>query len=175
MDDDGGPSSKSVRYLVAPGTKRCGKCKIEKSKSDFSKDKSRRDGLNYRCKECATKHSAQWRARDLKRNADVTRRWRKRNPKRAQLSDRKQNYSWAEDPHSIGAIVDAATHCELCNRTNCKLYPDHDHETNELRGILCARCNTGLGKLGDNIEGLTRALNYLRRQPSINPHPLPLN
>jgi hypothetical protein len=27
---------------------------------------------------------------------------------------------------------------------------------------LCSECNTGIGKLGDNILGLERALSYLR-------------
>jgi len=42
---------------------------------------------------------------------------------------------------------------------------DHDHETNKVRGILCTGCNTGVGHLGDNIEGLKRALYYLENTP----------
>ena len=42
---------------------------------------------------------------------------------------------------------------------------DHDHETNKVRGILCTGCNTGIGQLGDNIEGLKRALYYLENTP----------
>jgi predicted RNA-binding Zn-ribbon protein involved in translation (DUF1610 family) len=42
---------------------------------------------------------------------------------------------------------------------------DHDHETNKVRGILCTGCNTGIGHLGDNIEGLQRALYYLENTP----------
>jgi hypothetical protein len=38
---------------------------------------------------------------------------------------------------------------------------DHDHETNEFRGWLCKKCNTGLGALGDNLESLLRAVEYL--------------
>lgn len=42
---------------------------------------------------------------------------------------------------------------------------DHDHKTNKIRGILCSGCNTGLGHLGDNIEGLKKALYYLENTP----------
>tara|TARA_R110000803_G_C11804555_1_gene299859 strand:+ start:66 stop:566 length:501 start_codon:yes stop_codon:yes gene_type:complete len=50
---------------------------------------------------------------------------------------------------------------EMSRRPNI----DHDHSTNEVRGILCTGCNTGLGHLGDNIEGLERALYYLKNTP----------
>jgi hypothetical protein len=30
-----------------------------------------------------------------------------------------------------------------------------------VRGLLCSACNTGIGLLGDNVEGLQRAMNYL--------------
>lgn len=38
---------------------------------------------------------------------------------------------------------------------------DHDHVTGKFRGWICARCNVGLGLLGDNIEGLQAAIAYL--------------
>lgn len=42
------------------------------------------------------------------------------------------------------------------------IHLDHDHDTLEFRGWLCRRCNGGLGQLGDNIEGVQKALNYLK-------------
>jgi hypothetical protein len=41
---------------------------------------------------------------------------------------------------------------------------DHDHVSGFVRGILCARCNTGIGLLGDNLQGLLRAVAYLEKQ-----------
>lgn len=39
---------------------------------------------------------------------------------------------------------------------------DHCHETNKIRGLLCYKCNMGLGYFNDSIEKLETALNYLR-------------
>jgi hypothetical protein len=35
--------------------------------------------------------------------------------------------------------------------------------TEKVRGLLCSECNAGLGLLGDSIEGVQKALEYLRR------------
>lgn len=42
---------------------------------------------------------------------------------------------------------------------------DHDHSTGQIRGILCDRCNRGIGLLGDSLEGLERAVQYLTGAP----------
>ena len=38
---------------------------------------------------------------------------------------------------------------------------DHDHNTGEIRGWLCHKCNTGLGRFKDSISYLYRAIKYL--------------
>ena len=54
--------------------------------------------------------------------------------------------------------------CEICgSKEGVTLGYDHCHETGDFRGVLCMPCNTGLGKLGDNLTGLTNALKYLAR------------
>jgi len=53
------------------------------------------------------------------------------------------------------------TPCQCCGSTEVSLHWDHDHETKEHRGWICGNCNTGIGKLGDNISGVQKALDYL--------------
>ena len=57
------------------------------------------------------------------------------------------------------------TPCEICERISNKLHLDHDWETGVFRGFLCRGCNTSLsiGGYRDNLEGLTRAMNYLKK------------
>lgn len=57
--------------------------------------------------------------------------------------------------------------CALCERHistfKKPLFVDHDHVSNRVRGLLCLGCNAGLGMLGDNIEGLQKAIKYLEK------------
>lgn len=39
---------------------------------------------------------------------------------------------------------------------------DHCHDTGKIRGLLCFDCNVGIGKLGDNLDGVMNAVKYLK-------------
>lgn len=63
-------------------------------------------------------------------------------------------------------LLDQDGKCAVCrNKWKRKLYLDHCHETNRVRGLLCGPCNTAIGLLGDNVEGLMRAVRYLEEGP----------
>lgn len=51
--------------------------------------------------------------------------------------------------------------CLICKQPNEQLVIDHNHSTNEVRGLLCPSYNFGLGFFKDNIDLLYEAINYL--------------
>jgi hypothetical protein len=52
--------------------------------------------------------------------------------------------------------------CVICLRPlGDKPHVDHDHESGEVRGILCFNCNGGLGQFSDDTWRLSRAIDYL--------------
>lgn len=40
---------------------------------------------------------------------------------------------------------------------------DHDHDTEEVRSLLCNNCNRGLGYFKDSSLNLLKAFNYLKK------------
>jgi len=86
---------------------------------------------------------------------------------------RRQKYNlkskYGITPDQFNELLDAqGGKCACCGTTEPhgranRFCVDHCHTTGKMRGLLCSTCNTGLGKLGDNIEGLKRALAYLEK------------
>jgi hypothetical protein len=65
-------------------------------------------------------------------------------------------------------LAEQGGRCEICGTTDpgerrTLFCVDHDHETGKIRGLLCARCNKGLGAFGDDPARVAAAASYLGR------------
>ena len=70
-------------------------------------------------------------------------------------------------PEDYAAMFEAqAQGCAICHAPEPEgqsLHVDHDHDTGDVRGLLCFTCNAGIGMFAHDIELLSAAVVYLRR------------
>lgn len=95
-------------------------------------------------------------------NVAATQRWREKKGKEfLKLDAIKQRYGVTPEQYrQMEREQDGC--CAICHRRR-KLHLDHDHETNEARGLTCGQCNRALGLMQDDPERLEAAARYLRR------------
>ena len=124
---------------------------------------------------------------ERKRKATETAaRWKAANRERADALNRKNMLSkFGITPERYAEMLaQQGGRCAICRKheTTPKksgigvrmLAVDHCHDTGVIRGLLCAACNTTLGKMGDSASLLRAAADYLDRAASqrIAPHPV---
>jgi hypothetical protein len=68
-------------------------------------------------------------------------------------------------------LVKQNSSCAICftkepGGRHSKFQVDHNHTTNKVRGLLCGKCNRGLGFFNDNYTVLEKAANYIREHTS---------
>lgn len=132
--------------------KRCSSCKVVKPVDQFGKyndPKHKINGWRYysRCLDCARAAARVYGTSDrTRRNARLSK-WRRDNPDAAQGNDRRKRLKALYDltPEQVEEMFAAQGHrCKICERAKV-LVVDHNHETGEVRGGLCNRCNVTLG------------------------------
>jgi hypothetical protein len=64
----------------------------------------------------------------------------------------------------LALLAEQDGHCATCPEVHNggqRLSVDHDHETGQVRGLLCRRCNLAIGQAGDNAYRLLQLASYL--------------
>lgn len=146
--------------------KRCKSCGQEKTLEEFHKLVRCKDGRRPICIACVNEQRTPgYEARQ----AAAPQVAEDRERQRARAGYRKPGYFLRlygitiEEFHRLyeaqqGCCVICGIHAEESART---LSVDHSHVTGEVRGLLCQKCNGGIGLLQDSPEILRRALAYL--------------
>ncbi len=103
----------------------------------------------------------------------IPKRSKERLPRGTCKNDREQQvyYKFGLLPKEYQALKDSQNNaCAICgtlpsgsrNGKYENLAIDHCHDKLVVRGLLCLKCNTALGKFDDNILFLERAIEYLK-------------
>lgn len=155
-------------------TKRCPKCAESKPSAEFGKNRARADGLSYACSECTRR---------------ANRMWRESSPTHREKNRKKLAELYRDDPDTYlnyryrsaygitlarynEMLAEQGGACAICRQRpdGQRLAVDHDHSCCPtakkscgkcVRGLLCARCNRGIGYFDDDSAMLKRAAAYI--------------
>ena len=138
------------KTCIVDNKKQCSKCKDFKDLSLFSVRKNRTSGVQSACKECRN-------SSPKNRDIEKEREW-----------GLLKNYNLSSEEFEK-ILLSQNNCCAICGINQDKLKGgikkhlcvDHCHNTGEVRGLLCDKCNRGIGLLGDNVDTLKNAVSYL--------------
>jgi hypothetical protein len=140
---------------------------LEYGKNYYIANKEKRRAYNNAYRE---KHRDEIR----KRNKECRLRNKSLIAKRARKS-RLMSYGITEQEYGILLLKQKGV-CAICGNAETKtlhgvknpLSVDHCHNTNQVRGLLCGKCNTAIGLLNDDIAMLSKAIAYLANTTKID-------
>lgn len=145
------PWNKGNRDLSNFGPdKHCSKCG---NTGKFHNNKTNADGLQSVCVNCANEYRRQW---------------KEEHPLEARLKERESSLKklYKLTIEAWDKLFEAQNSCcKICKSPDSGgkgWNTDHDHLTNQVRGILCQNCNLLLGHSKDDIHILETAIEYLK-------------
>ncbi len=129
---------------------------------------SHREEINKRRKK-NKKYDDEYRNSHKEYYIEYHRKWKKKNKER--LKTYRKNLGlkkYGITLEDFNQILEKQNYkCLICNKHTLESKPyglvvDHNHKTENVRGLLCDRCNTGLGNFQDSIDVLQSAIEYLK-------------
>jgi recombinational DNA repair protein (RecF pathway) len=148
-------STENTLFGPTPITKRCCYCKKQVPITEFHCWSRGRFGKANACKPCTLAYQREY-------NKD---------PKNTRRNTLLKNRISQDDYDEM--VRQQGGGCAICGRTSqskrnsrqkqMSLCIDHCHKTGVIRGVLCDKCNIGLGAFKDNPALLHRAAEYLEK------------
>lgn len=140
--------------VVMQNGKFCSTCQITKSAINFGRNTHTADGFHGRCKSC--QHEYARTAPRKKINHETVRKhvlW-------SSYRIRPQDYTRLLSEQGFACAVCKKPHAEEKHK---KLVVDHCHKSGKVRGLLCSKCNSGLGYFEDSAIAFRNAAAYLEK------------
>lgn len=150
----------------------CHQCMKQNQADQYQKHKDKRNAAAQKWRK---DNPERWREMS---NA-ATLRWRERNPEHQNKNTRQTRLARFKklgitEEQYLRMQADQADRCAICRtgtpwKRSRTWHVDHDHLTGEVRGLLCTKCNRGLGLFQDSPDLLRSAIRYLLGQPPSTP------
>jgi len=143
--------------MAAESFKICSICGIKKSIDDFYKRKGykgRKARIDKQCKACVRKSQKKNYKDRIKKDPKYNHKKYKEASKKSDYKMKQRNNYYKHYYNITIEDYDVAYNkqrgcCAICGKhqseLSTRLCVDHDHKTNEFRGLLCVKCNGALG------------------------------
>lgn len=139
--------------------KRCSKCSLLKTASEFYKDLASRDGFSSQCRQCHGIYTAERRKRPGVREAHrESARWHHKKKAYGITREDYQRIYESQDGKCASCRIDYPA------AIRSGLHVDHCHTTGRTRGLLCNSCNAALGHLKESPELAQKLIAYMEAQ-----------
>jgi hypothetical protein len=152
-----------ARALLAEGKKYCPGCEEVLDLEHFSTHKGKQSGGRaVYCRACVRERTRQRNARPdvkAKRKAEY-----QAQKEQARVCKMFRDFGLTEEDYER-MLEEQDRKCMICGdphgTSGKSLAVDHDHDSGLIRGLLCSRCNPGLGFFRDSPGLLRKAAEYL--------------
>lgn len=146
--------------------RKCKKCSEEKPLELFRKNKSCAEGRTYECLVCTREYKRNLEASNKEHFKKYKKKYRTQGSRRAECI--KKDYGISYDEY-VDIYNRDLGKCRICSKTlaiekteNLETASiDHCHKSGRIRGILCGKCNIGIGMFDENLDLLLKARDYL--------------
>ena len=138
-------------------TRICTVCGLDKPLTAFVMRQTHRPGKTVsQCMDCKVAYNKEYRQKNKDKVSEIERK-----------SKMKKTYGIAIEDYDR-MLKEQGGGCAICNSIvpseRTKYFTvDHCHETGKVRGLLCVKCNRGLGLFNDQIQRIQNAAEYLKR------------
>jgi Recombination endonuclease VII len=146
--------------------KHCPDCGFDRPLDDFHKNPRNRDGRAGYCKEHACARTKAWCTANAERKRAVDKAYKQ--SERGREVGRASSYRTRYGLTMEQVEAMKATGCYICGSMD-DLHIDHDHDTNEVRGVLCRRHNMleGVLRSARSHGEIDDIMHYLDNPPGV--------
>ena len=178
-----------MENIINSVMKKCNTCTKVLSKEKFHKKAQNKDGYSNTCRRCTSEKGKIWRENDpnfsekhklrgskwysenkedkLLKNKE----WRENNISKYREINLKSRFGINLDDYN-NILISQNNCCAICkkhmNEFSYNLVVDHCHKSGKIRGLLCKKCNLGIGHLNDDIDILNNSILYLNKYKKHN-------
>ena len=166
-------------FPVEEGYKTCPMCMLDLSLDSYHRNKNGKLGRDTYCKNCRKNYDKErFKKENIERREKRLNKMKQYQIENADKIREKRNQYYLLNRYKLTQEEYDLMHqkqnglCAICGNPpsgkppHHKLHVDHNHLTDEVRELLCGKCNAGVGVFLESIDYLKLAIKYLEKHES---------